>query len=186
MNALDVYRFCTRARDKAFSLTVGRSLLHLGSHSVLALPVELDGARNIEIGDDVFIGAGSALRALDNGRITIGSGTSMSGTCVISSRASVTFGPAVLLAKNILVCDHSLVGGVAPRAQADVEPSPITIGEGAWLGMNTVVGPGVTIGRFAVVGANAVVTSDVPDHAIAIGNPARIARIYWSPTEVAS
>jgi acetyltransferase-like isoleucine patch superfamily enzyme len=52
--------------------------------------------------------------------------------------------------------------------------APVEIGDGAWLGENVVVGPGVRIGRGAVVGANAVVLDDVPDHAVAVGAPARV------------
>jgi acetyltransferase-like isoleucine patch superfamily enzyme len=51
---------------------------------------------------------------------------------------------------------------------------PVEIGDGAWLGQNVVVGPGVRIGRSAVIGANSVVLDDVPDHAVAVGAPARV------------
>jgi acetyltransferase-like isoleucine patch superfamily enzyme len=53
---------------------------------------------------------------------------------------------------------------------------PVEIGDGAWLGQNVVVGPGVRIGRGAVIGANSVVLSDVPDHCVAVGAPARVVR----------
>lgn len=52
----------------------------------------------------------------------------------------------------------------------------VRIEDGAWLGHGTVVLPGVTIGRHAVVGAGSVVTSDLPDHCVAAGNPARVLR----------
>lgn len=53
---------------------------------------------------------------------------------------------------------------------------PITINEGAWIATRAIlVGP-VTIGRHAVIGAGAVITRDIPDYAVAVGNPARIVR----------
>ncbi len=54
----------------------------------------------------------------------------------------------------------------------------VRIGAGAWLGQNVVVMPGVTIGCNAVIGANSVVTSDVPDHSVAVGAPARLIRRF--------
>ena len=58
----------------------------------------------------------------------------------------------------------------------------VTIGENAWLGMNVTICPGVTIGKYAVVGAGAVVTKDVPDYAVVAGVPAKVIR-YPDPKE---
>lgn len=49
--------------------------------------------------------------------------------------------------------------------------------KGAWFGAGATVLPGVTVGRYAVVGAAAVVTRDVPDYAVVVGNPARVTKI---------
>jgi acetyltransferase-like isoleucine patch superfamily enzyme len=54
----------------------------------------------------------------------------------------------------------------------------VRIGAGAWLGHGTIVLPGATIGRHVVVGAGAVVTGDLPDFCVAIGNPARVVKRY--------
>jgi acetyltransferase-like isoleucine patch superfamily enzyme len=59
------------------------------------------------------------------------------------------------------------------KAADDWEVSPILVRRGASLGANATILPGVTIGTFALVGAGAVVTRDVPAHAIVVGNPAR-------------
>lgn len=58
---------------------------------------------------------------------------------------------------------------------------PITIGHDTWLGHGAVVMPGVSIGNGAVIGANAVVTHDVPPYAIAVGVPARVIRMRLAP-----
>ena len=52
----------------------------------------------------------------------------------------------------------------------------ITIGDNVWIGGNTVILPGVTIGNDVVIGAGSVVSKDIPDHVIAVGNPCRIIR----------
>ena len=56
----------------------------------------------------------------------------------------------------------------------------VVIDDGAWLGQNVVVTSGVRIGRGAAVGANAVVTKDVPDYSLAVGSPARVVK-SWDP-----
>ena len=52
----------------------------------------------------------------------------------------------------------------------------INIGDGAWLGGKVVVLPGVTIGKHSVIGAGSVVTKDIPDDVVAVGNPCRVIR----------
>lgn len=51
---------------------------------------------------------------------------------------------------------------------------PVVIRKGAWVGAGSSILPGVTIGKYVIVGAASVVTKDVPDYAVAVGNPARI------------
>ena len=61
----------------------------------------------------------------------------------------------------------------SPKTDADWEVSPILVRAGAALGANSTILPGVTIGRWAMVGAGSVVTRDVATGAIVVGNPAR-------------
>jgi acetyltransferase-like isoleucine patch superfamily enzyme len=52
----------------------------------------------------------------------------------------------------------------------------ITIGDNVWIGRMVVILPGVTIGKGAIIGAGAVVSKDIPDYAIAVGNPAKVVK----------
>ncbi len=61
-----------------------------------------------------------------------------------------------------------------PKTDDDWEQIPTLVREGASIGAGAVVLPGVTVGRWAMAGAGAVVTRDVPDHALVLGNPARV------------
>ena len=54
----------------------------------------------------------------------------------------------------------------------------MTIGDGAWLGHGAIVLPGSVVGRHVIVGAGAVVTGELPDFSVAVGNPARVIRRY--------
>ena len=53
---------------------------------------------------------------------------------------------------------------------------PVVIKKGAWVGAGATILPGVTVGKHAVIGAASVVTHDVPDYAVAVGNPARVVK----------
>lgn len=177
--ALAGYRNTTGLRDKAFSVAVGRSFGSFGRQSVLQLPVRLDGERGIEIGDRVFVGASSWLQTFGEGRLRIGDGTALSGHAVLSAASELVIGRRVLMARGVYLADHGhahadLTRPVIEQGLANI--APVRIGDGAWLGENVVVCPGVHVGRNAVVGANSVVTHDVPDGCVAVGAPASVIR----------
>ncbi|MFD2134657.1 acyltransferase [Novosphingobium resinovorum] len=60
--------------------------------------------------------------------------------------------------------------------QSPIRPAPIVVGDGAWIGANAIILPGVHIGNGSVVAAGAVVTRDVPENSLVAGVPARIVR----------
>lgn len=106
---------------------------------------------------------------------------------VIGDRVTVKSG--VQLWDGLRLEDDVFVGPNAtftndpfPRSKQYLDEHPITvIRRGASIGANATILPGVTIGRYAMVGAGAVVTSSVPPHAVAVGNPARIIRYEDDP-----
>jgi acetyltransferase-like isoleucine patch superfamily enzyme len=167
---LGAYRLGSRVWAKAFSLAAAGAYASFGARSVVQPPVRLVGERRIAVGDDVYVGAGSWLQTLDGYgsgvALELGDGTNISGGCVLSAAVSADHG-------------HAFEDTALPvLAQGFREARPVEIGDGAWLGENVVVCPGVRIGRGAVVGANAVVLDDVPDHAVAVGAPARVVRRF--------
>jgi acetyltransferase-like isoleucine patch superfamily enzyme len=179
-------------RSKLFTILARGAFAHVGARTVLELPIRLTGESGIAIGDDVYVGSGSWLQVLDAGlggpRLEIGDGTSIAGGCTLSAAESVRLGERVLLARNVYIADHSHAFEDVRRAVLDQGidgVAPVTVEDGAWLGENVVVCPGVRIGRGAVVGANAVVLHDVPDHAVAVGAPARVVREFGRLVEVA-
>jgi acetyltransferase-like isoleucine patch superfamily enzyme len=191
---LRAYRFFISARSKLFSLLAAGAFAGFGKRTVLMLPLRVSGERRIYVGDRVYVGAGSWLQTLPDGNseavaISIGSGTSIAGNCVISAVRQVVLEEDVLFARNVYVSDHihKYSQPEVPILDQGVDKiSPVLIKRGAWLGQNVVVCPGVTIGRGAVVGANSVVNQDIPDYCVAVGAPARVLKLIDSPilTEV--
>lgn len=176
------YSLFHRGRSKCFSLLASGGFATFGRRTVLTLPIRLAGTHRIAIGSGVFVGGDSWLQAIGDGAETalqIGDGTSISGHCVLSAASHVRLGRNVLLARNVYISDHShayadpelpvLQQGITGIDAVDIE-------DGAWLGQNVVVCPGVRIGKGAVVGANSVVTRDVPDRTLAVGAPARVVK----------
>jgi acetyltransferase-like isoleucine patch superfamily enzyme len=64
---------------------------------------------------------------------------------------------------------------------AGVSEKPVNIGHGVWIGDSVIILPNVSVGNGAVIGAGSVVTKDIPDYAIAVGNPCRVIKYRFSP-----
>ena len=156
-----------------------------GHNSVMCFPpAALYGEHAIHIGVGTMIGpyvslsAGMAPgqdlisdRIIDIGnRVLIGRGSSIVGHYEIVIEDEVFFGP------NVYVTDqnHAVGDLELPLGRQSAPEKPVRIGWGSWLGTNSVVVPGVTIGRRVAVGANSVVTRDLPDNCVAVGAPAKI------------
>ncbi len=95
---------------------------------------------------------------------------------MILDGAKVTFGDNVFIAPD---CGFHTAGHPidAERRNKGLEYAyPIRVGDNVWIGAGVQVLPGVTIGNHVVIGAGSVVTKDIPDHVIAVGNPCKVLR----------
>lgn len=91
---------------------------------------------------------------------------------------SLKMGEKVLLSPNVYItdCDHEyrslevpvMDQGIVQKGQA------VSIGDGSYIGINVVIVGNIRIGKHCVVGANSVVTKDVPDYCVAVGSPAKV------------
>jgi len=92
----------------------------------------------------------------------------------------VTIGNYVMLAQNIVISglNHGYEDVNLPPRLQKVTTKPITINDDVWIGANCVITAGVTIGKHAVVGAGSVVTKDIPEFCVVVGNPARVIKRY--------
>ncbi|WP_436493132.1 acyltransferase [Actinokineospora sp. HUAS TT18] len=115
---------------------------------------------NLRIGEHCWIGEGAVLDA--SGGMEIGEHTSIGLNCLIFTHSSWL--------ANMMLENHS--------ATDLIERKPVRIGKGCFIGGNSVIMPGVTIGDFATVQPLSVVAKDVPARTLVAGNPARVFQKY--------
>lgn len=151
---------------------------------------QLAGSGEVSFGDEVYV-AGSAgvycSRLVLSDRVYIGGHAYVTGDLEAGAdstinpfavvRGRISLGAAVRIGaySSLLAFNH----GFAPDQPVFRQPHTskgIVVGDDVWIGSNVVVLDGVTIGAHAVVGAGAVVTKDIPDWGVAVGNPARVVR----------
>lgn len=133
----------------------------------------------LELGPQVFLEPGVWITAGDHGRIRVGGGTFLNQGVMIAAEGLVEIGEHCMMANGCLITDgsHRFEDPQTPVPwQGFTTKGPTRIGDNVWLGANVVVTSGVTIGRRSVVGANSVVTEDVPPFSIAAGAPAKVIR----------
>lgn len=123
----------------------------LGEGSYIAAPVQMVCADKIKIGKNVFI----------------------NGNFLAMSRGGITIEDDVQIAANVQVLSNNH----DPYERQILLCKPVLIKKGAWIGAGATILPGVTIGEHAIVGVASVVTHDVPDCAVAVGNPAKVIKI---------
>lgn len=112
------------------------------------------------------------------GKIIIGEHVVLQGTAIVAYQ-QVIIENHVIFGPNVTVMDssgHPLRGRGGRDEASRITSAPVHIKEHAWIGMGAVILKGVTIGRHAVVGAGSIVNEDVPDYALALGNPAKVVK----------
>lgn len=155
----------------------------LGNNVYIGSHVHITSGSNLTLNDDVQIRPHCDLFAGGNG-LTIGK------RCDIGTRnridGDVTLGEAVLLGPdNYISSEDHCYEDVAKAVMDQGTYSPhknghnrLVIGEGSWIGSHCAIVGDVHIGRHCVIGANSVVTRDIPDYCVVAGAPARILRRY--------
>jgi acetyltransferase-like isoleucine patch superfamily enzyme len=135
--------------------------------------------QTFEIGDAVFIGNQTFLQGRHDGRCVIGAHTWIGPQSYFDCRDMefgeyVGWGPGA----KVLGSEHTGLPVDVPIIQTDLVIKPVRVGDGADIGVNAVLLPGVTVGKGAIIGAGAVVTADttVPPNAIYAGVPAKLLR----------
>lgn len=115
--------------------------------------------------------------------IQISSNTRINGACIHAYK-SIKIGQNCLIAANVQIIDangHELsFESVENRVHTSSEGYPIVIEDNVWIGINSIILPGVSIGKGSVIAANTVVTKNVPEMVVYGGNPGRIIKEFKS------
>lgn len=167
----------------------GRAFASFGDRSIIMWPpTTIFNENYISIGSHTMIGPHVALSAgMVPGQECISSPVVRIGDRCLIGRGSgivghfcIEIGDDVWTGHNVYITDqnHGYEDVSKPISQQSQPERPVRIGDGSWLGYGTVVLPGVTIGKHVAVGANSVVTHDLPDFCVAVGSPARVIRQF--------
>ena len=106
-------------------------------------------------------------------RIKIGKNVFINGNLLSMSRGGIEIEDDVQIAANVQLLSNNH----DPYDRMILTCKPVLVKKGAWIGAGATILPGVCIGKYAIVGAASVVTHDVPDYCVAVGNPAKVIKI---------
>ena len=156
-----------------------------GDGSVICFPPNaLFNEQYISIGEGTMFGPEITLSAgmvpgqqmVSDTVITVGDRCLFGKGSGIVGHLEIVIGDDVWTGHHVYITDqnHGYADLDLPISRQVMPERPVSIGSGSWLGHGTVVLPGAKIGRHVVVGANSVVTGELPDNCVAAGTPARV------------
>ena len=176
---------------KLFNRNIKNMFKSCGEMLQISPPLIYMGLNNVSIGNNFRAGERLKLRTFNNWEgktytpsIVIGNNVNIETECHISSINQVSIGNNVLIASFVYISDHThgnvndIEASLLPPLQRPLySKGPVIIEDDVWLGEKVSVMPGVHIGRGAIIGANSVVTKDIPAYAIAVGSPAKVIKM---------
>lgn len=137
-----------------------------------------------EIGENFLIE--TPFRCDYGNNITIGNNFFANYDCIFIDVCDINIGDHVFLGPRVCIFTAAHPIDAKVRNTTLEYGKKVNIGNDVWIGGNVTINPGVTIGNDVVIGSGSVVTKDIPDHCIAVGNPCKVLRaitqadrIYW-------
>jgi len=124
------------------------------------------------------LGEGIIVRASNGGIVKIGKQVTLRRFITLHAYDQIMIGDYSRIGEMVTIRDHNHFSELedAPGESKGFQTAPVIIGRNVWVGVKVTIMPGVSIGDNAIIGANAVVTKDVPANAIAAGVPAKVIR----------
>ena len=168
-----------------------RTKLMFSNARIIRFPISIRGRKHINLGSRLTTGVGCRLEAysdFNNGKTLIfGNNIQINDYVHITAMRKVTIGNNVLMASKIYIsdCTHGYYDGGDNDSSPAESPinrkykiSEVLIEDNVWLGESVAVLPGVKIGKGSIIGANSVVTKNIPKNSIAVGSPAKVIKKY--------
>jgi acetyltransferase-like isoleucine patch superfamily enzyme len=140
----------------------------------------------LELGAQTLLEPNVWLTAPGRARIRIGAGCSLNLGVMVAAVELVEIGDHCMFANGCFVtdADHRFDDPVKPVPwQGFTSKGPTRVGDNVWCGANVVITGGVTVGERCVIGANSVVTADIPPFSVAAGAPAKVLRTIEYPRD---
>jgi len=146
------------------------------------LELQIRKGAEIRFGRFTWIGDGTKIRCHE-GFVEIGDKTVMGQECTISAYRHVKIGRECVIADRAMFIDfdHSVAEVEKPVREQGIYMEEVNVGNNVWIGYNACFLRGVTVGDNSVIGANAVVTEDIPANAVVGGVPAKVIRPREAP-----
>ncbi|MGE6353887.1 acetyltransferase [Flavobacterium sp. NPDC079362] len=157
---------------------------------LIRLPFDIRNRKHVKLGKNFTTGKGCRIEAHSDGDkkvIFIGKNVQINDYVHIAAMKNITIGDNVLIASKVFISDlnHGRYGNEDLHDSPDIPPNnrklyskSVIIKDNVWLGEFVSVLPGVTIGKGTIVGANSVVSKDLPDYSIAVGVPAKVIKKF--------
>ena len=177
--------------NKLYTERMKKVFASVGDNAYIMSNIYVRGGQKIIIGNNFYCYWGVRIETYSchngmkfNPKIIIGNNVSINPDCHIGAINRIEIHDGVLMASRVFITDH--FHGKINREELLVSPQKrilfakgtVIIKKNAWLGEGVAVMPGVTIGENSVIGANAVVTKDIPDNSIAVGIPAKVIKQF--------
>jgi acetyltransferase-like isoleucine patch superfamily enzyme len=164
-----------------------RRFMKIGKNSFIEYPFIIKGAEYMQIGENFAGYSRLRLEAIDKHQsfsyeptIVIGDHVIINYDCHIGCINKIVIGNGVLLASRVFITDHfhgkidTEALKIRPASREIYSKGPVIIEDNVWIGEGVAIMPNVRIGQNSIIGANSVVTRDIPENSVAVGNPARI------------
>lgn len=178
-----IIRISKRLNSGLFVLLNKHRFGNIGKSFRIYSPLKVQGHRNIYISNNVRISEATWLAALplsgETPKLIIGEGTQIGHFNHIYCTHSIIIENDVLTADKVYISDnsHSYDDVDVPICKQPIRQlKDVVVGEGSWIGENVCI-IGASIGKHCVIGANSVVTHDIPDYCVAVGAPAKVIKV---------